>query len=153
MNFLWHPVYPNLVWNCLTDVGGWKYKITSVFVGSTINPCLHTISLNNIPNSAQKKHFFRFKDIWCCLCLYNVKLRNSMWYISKLNTFQSSKYASRNFGINYVNKARTTLENIAGALFNPNDITVYWRFPHSIANVVLCMSSYKIIIWFYLEEP
>ena len=48
--------------------------------------------------------------------------------------------------MNSLKAEMTTLENMAGAFFNPNSITVYWKDPISIAKVVLCRSSGAILI-------
>jgi hypothetical protein len=48
--------------------------------------------------------------------------------------------------MNSLNAAITPLENIVGALFSPNDMTVYWWDPHYVEKVVLYMSYGAILI-------
>jgi hypothetical protein len=48
--------------------------------------------------------------------------------------------------MNFLKTTMTTLEKIAGAFFNPKGMTVYWYDPHSVAKVVLYLSSEAILI-------
>ena len=62
-------------------------------------------------------------------------------------------YTCRNFWMKYLNVVTTTRENIVDAFFNPKGMTVYWKQPHSVTNVVLCRSSFAIQIWWYPKNP
>jgi hypothetical protein len=91
-------------------------------------------------------HLLIFNDIWHCLHLYNIGRKTSTWSFNRLYIVQSSRYTSRNWWINSLNAAMTTLENILGAFFNPNDMIIYWYDPHSVEKVVLYLSSGAILI-------
>jgi hypothetical protein len=78
-----------------------------------------------IPNGAQKIHFFRFKEIWNCLHLSNIKNIVLIWPFNKMNIVQSSKYTSRNLSINSLKVVKTTPKNTVGAFFNLKGMIVY----------------------------
>ena len=44
-------------------------------------------------------------------------------------------------------------DNTAGAFFIPNDMTIYWKQPHSVGNIVLQWSSFASQIWWYPKKP
>ena len=79
-----------------------------------------------IPKGAQKMHFFEFNAIWCGRHLSSISHRFTKWSLTRPYTVQSSIYTCRNFWMKSLNVATITLEKMAGAIFSPNDIMVYW---------------------------
>ena len=61
-------------------------------------------------------------------------------------TIQLSKYTSRYLWMKYLKVATTILEKIIGAFSRPKGITMYWKHPHSIANVFLYQYPFAIIV-------
>jgi hypothetical protein len=89
-------------------------------------------------------HFFKFKEIYSWKQRSNMSQRACIWYFTRLNMVQSSKYTSRNLWINSLNVATTIRENIAREFFNLKGMIVYAKDPHSVVKVVFSW-SYSII--------
>ena len=138
---------PNVVHNCLNEVGGGRSTMIAILEGFTNNPYLHTKCPKNTPKGEKKIHFFKFREIWHFPHLSNINLKHSIWSFIRIKIVQLSKYASKNLCKKFLNASTTTLENMVGAFFKPKGITVYWKEPYFVANVVLYRSSLSIMIW------
>jgi len=69
--------------------GGGRSTIIAILDRSISNPCLQTIWPSSTPKGENNMHFFRFREIWHCLHLSNISLKNSIWFFNNLKIIKN----------------------------------------------------------------
>src|SRR4051812_23702775 len=116
-----------------TDAGVSHSVTVETLDGSTATPSLDTTCPRNPTSFSQNSHLLNLAYNWCSLSFSNTKRRCASCSCSFLEyTNISSMNTTTNLSKNSINTLFIIFMKYAGALVNPNDITVYSYNPYLV---------------------